>query len=492
MTFFIRNLVLFHVFALAVLLAWVHGGTRVDHLQAVPWLTFLILNALLLMPAMRRDETSLVESRRRVMAALVRDPLLYASLLLNLFLFIQWANGGNGVALDVKSGVLAPLPPPIPWLPSCVDRAEAGQLLFWFPPACVAVLAVRHGIKRRGQRLLLNLLVWNGALLALFGIVQNLAGATALFWITPLPQYFFASFGYPNHAGAYFGLLFALSAGLWCHAFMEMQTDEQYDRRRLALMLLPVLLCLAGVWWSHSRAAIILATLLLIGATVYLLITFWKKLRWTTRIQAIGLGVILLTLGIVFYRWVYPDNPVRQKMATIDSSSLTTVMDSVTERWMLVTPAMKMFHDHPAFGVGGWGFRQHVVAYMSPAERDKLFVGAANVHNDLVQFIVEQGLVGFGLLVLTVILVALPLSRALQRIGPSTEPGDKPAGFFQFPPVAIITAGLIATCLHCLVDLPFRCPAILIAWLLILACLPAFVPTRNLKKPICGETLSID
>jgi hypothetical protein len=479
MTFVIRNFVLLHVAALAVLLAWVHGGTRVDHLQAVPWLAFLILNALVLMPAMRRDETSLVESRRRVMSALIRDPLLYASLLLNLFLFIQWANGGNGVAFNTKAGVLVPQPPPIPWLPSCVDRAEAGQLLFWFPPACVAVLAVRHGIKRRGQRLLLNLLVWNGALLALFGIVQNLTGTTALFWITPLPQYFFASFGYPNHAGAYFGLLFALSAGLWCRAAMEMDEAELFDRRRLALMLLPVLLCLAGVWWSHSRAAIILASLLLIGAAVYLLIIFWKKLRWTTRIQAIGLGVILLTLGVVFYRWVYPDNPVRQKMALIDSSSLTTVADYIAERWMLVTPAMNMFHDHPAFGVGGWGFRQHVLSYMSPAERDSLFVGAANVHNDLVQFIVEQGLVGFGLMAITVILVVMPLSRALQRIGPSTEPGDKPAGFFQFPPVAIITAGLIATCLHCLVDLPFRCPAILITWLLILACLPAFVPQET-------------
>jgi hypothetical protein len=37
-------------------------------------------------------------------------------------------------------------------------------------------------------------------------------------------------------------------------------------------------------------------------------------------------------------------------------------------------------------------------------------------------------------------------------------------------------AGVLRTVFHSLVDIPFRCPAVLMAWLAALACLPALVP----------------
>jgi hypothetical protein len=39
-----------------------------------------------------------------------------------------------------------------------------------------------------------------------------------------------------------------------------------------------------------------------------------------------------------------------------------------------------------------------------------------------------------------------------------------------------LLAGVLRTVFHSLVDIPFRCPAVLMAWLAALACLPALVP----------------
>jgi len=50
---------------------------------------------------------------------------------------------------------------------------------------------------------------------------------------------------------------------------------------------------------------------------------------------------------------------------------------------------------------------------------------------------------------------------------------------FRVPPAMLIAlAALGCTVLHSLVDLPFRCPAVLCAWAVVIACLPASVPSR--------------
>ena len=52
-----RYWVVAHMALLAAFLAWVHGGTRVDHLAAVPWLSLAVLEMTLLLPPTRKNET---------------------------------------------------------------------------------------------------------------------------------------------------------------------------------------------------------------------------------------------------------------------------------------------------------------------------------------------------------------------------------------------------------------------------------------------------
>lgn len=476
MPFILKNLVVLHVCALAVLCAWIHGGTRVEHLGWLPWLSLLILEWTLLLPPLRRGETP-GDARRRTRQAFLRDPLVYVSLALGLLLLVQWANGGRGLAVDAKLGAPTPLPFPFPRLPGCVDRSDTRQLLYWFPPACVLVLAVRHGITRRGRRLLLHLLVWNGGLLALFGVVQNLSGTQALFWMTPLSGHFFASFGYPNHAGAYF----ALTGGVGVALFSQAAADSDNEVLGRSWLLLPAIaLCTTGVWWSHSRAAILLLTGLLLAALVYMLGYVWRRLGWGGRIQMSMGGLAALTAGLLLYYVAFPANPVRQKMSTIDWSSCGAVASSVTSRWCLVPVAAAIWHDHPWFGVGGWGYRDFVTQYVAKTEWPRyLWNGAANVHNDAVQFLAEHGVVGLGLILALAALTLLPLLRALWRTRHDAliEINEDRLWLFRAPPAVLIAlAAMACTGLHSLVDLPFRCPAVLFAWLLIPACLPALLP----------------
>ncbi|MBP7276438.1 MAG: hypothetical protein KBA51_09575, partial [Kiritimatiellae bacterium] len=87
--------------------------------------------------------------------------------------------------------------------------------------------------------------------------------------------------------------------------------------------------------------------------------------------------------------------------------------------------------------------------------------GRANAHNDPMQFLAEFGGIGF---VLMSVAAASLLVRMLR--GDYRRMYRDPLVFFT-----LTGAGLV--CLHSLIDLPFRSPAILYAWVMGLAAVAA-------------------
>jgi O-antigen ligase len=108
---------------------------------------------------------------------------------------------------------------------------------------------------------------------------------------------------------------------------------------------------------------------------------------------------------------------------------------------------------------------------MPPRKWEWGLQGAANAHNDPAQFLAEFGLVGF--VALAAILLGLG-GELLRSAGRAAKQGFS----WRHDPLWVMgLAGLSITLAHSLIDLPFRCPAILYTWIVFAAVLT--LETKN-------------
>jgi O-antigen ligase len=299
-------------------------------------------------------------------------------------------------------------------------------------------------------------MVSNAAILALFGIIQYLSGTQSIYWIQPLDWSFFASFGYTNHAGAFFTLMFAISAGLLSRRFVTKQFRGR--ARWLVLLTVGALLNFLAANLSLSRAAILLVWVIAGFVVLYTLLKTWPVLRPVQRVNLIA-AVAAVALVASLLVAATGKEEIKKELSTLHRGSPSANL--LGGEWALLRPAaFKMWQDHPGFGVGGWGFRYLMGWYIPPDQWSEIRIGDASVHNDALQFLAEFGGVGAGLMAATVLVLLVPVLK--------NRPWQKP-----MPLIALL--GLGATALHSMMDLPFRSPAILYSWLAILAILPAVV-----------------
>ena len=494
MNFFVRNGLAIQVFILVAGYGWIHGGTRPDLLlPVIPWMVALMLEVALLFPQAKSTET-IGEARYRVWRKMVRDPLLYATLLLTILLVIPLFNGAGLPKMDPAAGKWVAPTPPYPKLPFCCIPDEHASLLLWFPPVLCATLAVRHGLLKRGKRILLEMMCWNGAALAVLGFVQRMTGATSVYWGSAKFSDFFSTFGYPNVGGAFFTLLFALSAGLWFHdaghklvgpAVTESLAvmDEREPLGKTHRMLAPIALNFCAAIATLSRAAILLSVLILIILGVYMILGAWQKAQSGTKMKILT-SLVVVAAFVALGLTIFATDSLKRELGTLSTDA---VMERVSGRGQYhARVARAIHHDYPVFGVGGWGYPRFQFLYMTPEEIKKMqIIGGANVHNDTLQFLAEQGWVGFGLLALCALLTAIPAVVPMWKRYRESVQTAQPVGFprmiYSQSPVSIaVIVGTFGTIAHSLGDLPFRDPAVLITWFLAWACAPGFIP--DVKK----------
>ncbi len=436
---------------LLVYSAWVRGGTYPPF-----QLPLVVMGGMILLSIAFAGGASAAgegESVRRVtMAGLRKDPVFYVGALFLLLLLAQWLNAGRRLVFDFVAYKWTYTPPPVPWLPSAFVRADAREMLCWFFPAWATALAMRSGLfGRQSVYRICIAMATSAALLSVFGLVQYLSGTRSMYWIQPLDSHFFASFGYPNHAGAYFILMLCLSSGL---LIRELRGFSMSRLGVIAGWVLVVLLALVGATLSLSRAAILLSWG--IAGIVFLnaLLCAWRIPRLPLRINVMA-GIIGITLlGLFLATTLSRRGAIAEELASItrDKESANLVAGD-RALVMMHKAAFAIWRDHPWFGVGGWGFRYLVGMYIAPGQWGSMTEGKANIHDDPLQFAVEFGAVGgFLLAVVTVLLVKPALSR--------------PMWFHPVARYALMGCGVVF--LYSFIDLPFRSPAILYAWTVML------------------------
>lgn len=498
MSFLYNNIAAIAVALTASVLAWMFGGTRGALLvPVVPWFLLLLIEVLFCFPQ-RRPGESWYDARLRVWDGLKRDPITWIVLGFILILAIPFMNNGRCVVCDaaaIAQGLSAK--PPVPMSPFCVNRLDHLNVFLWFCAALPAMLVVKHSLIRSGKRIALDLIVWNGAALAVLGFVQSALEAPGPLWSTNGAAYwgvtdFFSTFGYPNMAGDYFTTLFGISLALWrydCEA-----VSEGYKKRDVSHLaaaprqqfwrkhskLIPAALFFFAAINTLSRAAIMLVS---ITACVYFIHTFVSFLSRMRKARRVWVGVwVLVGLGaLLFFASNFAPERLNREVDTIDAKA---VMDRVTGRGQYhARVANEIWRDYRLFGCGGWGYVHFCIPKMTREEyKNMQVVGGINVHNDYLQFLAEHGIVGFGALAAMVVLLLLPIFVSWWRMGKNlrfTKKNlpPKPMLIFVLPaPVFFILVTVVATLIHAFGDCPLRSPAVLTLFFVSLAALPGFMP----------------
>ncbi len=506
--------------------AWLHGGVRPDLLMpTIPWLYAIMFEVMICFPQRHHGETT-YDARERAWRTMRRDPLVWITLAIVTLLLIPFVNKALCpvcdyplIAFEGQSQAA-----PIAWLPSCVNRMDHLNVVLWFVPSLTAMVAVKHSLLKRGKRMLVELLVWNGLALSIVGILQSVTGARGPLWsevknVWGAHPYFFSTFGYPNMAGDYFTTLFALAVAMWRwrvdRAVEEKRPKEQESQTKSAhkifwskhLMLVPALFFFYSALMTLSRAAILLCGTLAIAFYAHTVASFLAKMHRAKRVKAIVGNffafVILATVILVFQsedvqakirRAKSEDAEASKKSEMtfadrfkkeVDRITLVDTLDRASGQGQYHTRvAFEVWKDNILFGSGGWSYKHLSAVKMTDEEyRHLQREGGANVHNDFLQFFVEHGLVVGLLLIWATVMLVVPVFRAWRMILDSVrflkpkEQPPRPVAIFALPaPVFCVLLAAIATILHSLGDCPLRSPAVMSLFFASLAAMDGFIP----------------
>ena len=436
--------------------AWARGGTVVAVQGGLLFFSFILFIALFVVPWVYRNSADSTIYGKELAVRLLKDPVFSLGLLFLLLLCLQWANAGREHVFDVVNSCWKYDDPRIPFLPSAITKHDAIEMLCWFFPAWVILLVLRSTlISARTIKTMLVALVVNAAALSLFGILQYTSGTDKIFWVLPMTNHFFASFGYANHAGEFFVLMLALALGLLVNVCFNSYRKKKFDKHTIGFVVVCLLL-LAGANLSLSGAGIIFSWVLLSFAVGYAVWYVWDSIRVVTRVNLVTGCVVILCVGYFVAAGVgheaFDD--------TVKLMTNKTVEREVGVRFPQVKVAFDILDDHRWVGTGGWGYRYLLPDYADDATWELLKgAGSANVHNDPVQFLTEFGMVGFFLM--SGIMLSLIVS--IWRGGLINV---------RKPRILYPLLGVGLTLSHSLFDLPFRSPTIMYHFLVILASIP--------------------
>lgn len=463
------------ILPLLIVPVWAAGGTYRPWQESFLWLCAWAWLGFFLQPGDRKARA----------IRLLRDPLFWLAVLFLGYLTVQFKNTGRMQVFDFTLNQYTYSLPPAPSLPWSVTGIESFEMLNWFAPAVTLFLMLKHSWKELNPRTLIWMVCLNGFLNAMLAFVHMASGWEYMYNLQKFGKDVYGSFGYPNHGALYFILLFALALGLFFRELLSESSERDQPSIGFTLCWMPVFFLAANL--STSRAGILGSWLVLVLTVISISLIAWPRIHPVQRVYGLVAVFILLSALLAgFLLFTQPVHIRELKSATVNLN----LYEEFDSRFFQVETAFAMWRDHPWFGVGGWGYRYFVFQYLPVEEWGRLGVGKANVHNDLLQFLTEFGLIGFTLLMSVFTPMICRQGRNVFR-----KPWIDQSVWANPLKIACLW-GLIILFLDSQFDIPLRSPAVLLHAIFLLFLLephPEFqsvwspaVDWKRLQPPLMG------
>ena len=391
---------------------------------------------------------------------LIRFPIFWLGLAFLSYIVTQALNPAWILAINGQYAWLVPLDH-ITWLPAGIEaplsRMNAWRALMIYGSAWLLVCALWVGITRRATlQHLFTIVVINGTVLAIIGILQRGMGTDKILWCIENVggRSCFSTFIYKNHAGAYFNLVLMLAAALSYWFFARGQRRMQRSNPASVFAFCMMLLG-GGVLLTHSKAA----TLLLIGFSIIAFLGFvarYKSFHSDGNEHFMTIG----TLCGIFILFVAVGSTQLDIGTAFEKTSQMIQQgsdaDSVRGRLIAEEAAWDMAKGNLVTGWGAGGFRHMFPMYQQNYPEIYYSHGNPNdhlyweyAHNDYIQLLDELGLIGACLCLAMAVCGLICLIKN---------------GFYQSLHLLFVVLALMVTLAHSWVDFIFHNPAVLLLW----------------------------
>ena len=352
---------------------------------------------------------------------------------------VRWA-----LSPPAPDGASATFPAPLWMLGTVYPRQTVDSLVMLLTYAGLYVVVVMAIRGRRQIELLIRTLILCGSVLAFVGLLDRLGSSQWLeWWNAGQRGRVAATFVNPDHFANWLVMIICLgggylaarrpasAAGSWADLLWTPKAREDAIRRYLPAVGLVVMA--VALIFTLSRGAL-LGLAVALGALLALL-TRMGRLRWTL--------LLVGTLGIAtlcYAGWIGL-TPLVERVSG----------EAIVSRWIQWQSTVPMLRDFPILGVGLGAYRD-IYARYQPLALDPAGYFYPYAHNDVLQLLVETGVLGGVLAVWAIGAVLRHLHRHL--VGPDHRTDPFSVG------IAIGAAsGLLAFGVHSLFDFSARIPA---------------------------------
>jgi len=362
---------------------------------------------------------------------------------------------------------LMPLRVP-PWIPSAARPALALGALWLFDGIYLSCLNLALAVSsRRVIRIIVAVAVGNALALSIFGTVQKLVGSTGIYFgsVRSPQDYFFASFVYDNHWGAFSILMMGACFGLVLRYLNGAKGGFFHGPAFIGLVA--AFLIGVSVPLSGARACTVLLGILTLVALAKGARTASGALRYSGVGAAgsrIGIAVAVILAGCL--AWAIAGDVIHSRVSKArEQIAATWAQGGLGARGILYHDTWRMARDRPLFGWGMGSFPSVFSLYNTQVPRgDRIPVVYHDAHSDWLQSVAEIGLVGTLLIGSAVLLPALALR------GHRTTP----LPYFLLAGCALVAA-------YAWVEFPFGNVAVALGWWLCYVCSIQYVRLSGSK-----------